>query len=371
MKDNKSKKYIEIAENIKKRIVTGEFIEGDRIPSIRKLAKDFNVNPQTVNKATSILASQGYLVSRQGAGSIVSLPKGVQPQLYPGRHTQSIVMLTDKARSRLIGDPLEHAEYHCKDIYLSFLSQMGDGNRSANFSVYEKSDTLISDSFKQLTEGNAGFIVQGDLPNCYFEYFSEHKIPFVLINRVPPSWFRGGYGSVMIPMDKLTDAMNYLISLGHRKILYLFSTDLELTKTRAMRLEILQKAAKEWDEEVVIKEFDFLPGGTDAHRTLSEYTSEGFTASIGFNDVSALGIYPIVKELGLSIPRDFSVIGFDDIFLSQVATPPLTTVRIDRNLLVQWALSILSKMIKGDAGQQIIETLPSELVFRRSAAIKK
>ncbi len=365
MNDSKARKYIEIASVIREKILKGEYPVGERIPSIRKLAESFNVNPQTVNKATSVLTSQGFLIPRRGAGSVVSIPEDKRKDT--GR--KNIVMLTDKARSRLITDPLEHAGYHCKDIYLSFLTQMGDNNKSASFMVYDRGVGEVSGEFKTNALQYAGFIVQGGLPDCYFRFFQEHEIPFVLINRIPPVWFKGLYGSVMISLKKLNDAVNYLISLGHKKILYLFSSELEINPTLKKRLEIIRTSAAEWGSGIIIEEFDFTPGSAEAEKVFGEYIAGGFTAAIGYNDVSALGIYSAAEKLGLAIPEKFSVIGFDDIFSSQIADPPLTTIRVDRNALVEKALSILFSFINGSAVEPVIDVVETEMVFRRSASV--
>ncbi len=366
MKNEVRKKYVEIAENIKEKIISGEYREGEKIPSIRKLAATLKVNPQTVNKATSYLSSQGYLVPRQGAGSVVSFPVGgVGVKIV--KH--NILMLIDKARSRLITDPMEHAGYHCKDIYLSFLSRMGEKNMSASFLVYEKSAEAVSSEFVRYTEEYAGFIVQGGLPDCYFKFFQDNKIPFVMINRTPPSWFKGIYGSVMISLEKLTDAINYLVSMGHRRILYLFSSELEVTKTLSKRLDIIRRAAETWNYGVEIAEFDFIPDSEESEKMFSEYVEKGYTAAIAYNDVSALSIYPTVNKLGLKIPSDFSIIGFDDIFSGQIVDPPLTTIRVDRDRLVERSLSILFDIIGGFVEKPVIETVKTDLKFRKSASI--
>ncbi len=358
-------KYVEIAEDIKKKILKGEYPEGERIPSIRKLAEQFDVNPQTVNKATSVLSSQGFLISRQGAGSVAAIPSDKPEPL----RNSGIVMLMDKARSNLVTDPLENAGYHCKDIYLSFLVQRGNDNKSANFMVYDRNKNTVPEEFIRTAGRSAGFIVQGGLPDCYFEYFQKHRTPFVLINRIPPPWFQGIYGSVMISLDKLKDLVNYLVSLGHNRILYLFSSELEINPTLERRLEILRAAAEEWESGVIIEEFDYNPNSDETVNLFNRYLSEGFTAGIGYNDVSALGFYRVPEKAGIKIPEDFSIVGFDDIFSSQIASPPLTTVRVDRNELVTRGLSILGQIIRGSVKESVIDVVETSLVFRRSSAV--
>ena len=55
------------------------------------------------------------------------------------------------------------------------------------------------------------------------------------------------------------------------------------------------------------------------------------TAIIAANDLTAIGALRVIHRAGLSVPGDFSVVGFDDIELSDVVYPPLTTLRLPRH----------------------------------------
>jgi len=95
--------------------------------------------------------------------------------------------------------------------------------------------------------------------------------------------------------------------------------------------------------------------------------SAGFTAAIGFNDVSAVGLYGLASRSSLSIPRDLSVTGFDDIVLAQLANPPLTTIRVDRQELVRRAFELLDTLALREQPCRIEEEIGTSLVIRQSA----
>lgn len=91
------------------------------------------------------------------------------------------------------------------------------------------------------------------------------------------------------------------------------------------------------------------------------------TAILAINDMYALGAYAATRDLGLTIPRDVSVVGIDDIAFAKIASPPLTTVRQPLNALLTAAIPRLIARIEGrDAGEPTHRTIPAELVVRES-----
>ncbi len=64
--------FEQIAFQVKSRVARGELAEGDRLPSVRELAKELAINPNTVARAYDALEHQGVIVRRQGAGCFVT-----------------------------------------------------------------------------------------------------------------------------------------------------------------------------------------------------------------------------------------------------------------------------------------------------------
>ena len=82
----------------------------------------------------------------------------------------------------------------------------------------------------------------------------------------------------------------------------------------------------------------------------------------------ALGAIRAVAERGLSVPRDVSIVGFDDIQLAGHVQPPLTTLRQDKARLGVEAGRALTRLIAADAAVPEAMTLPVELIVRASTA---
>jgi LacI family transcriptional regulator len=356
------KKYLQIAERIRQGIVSGEYEEGQMIPTIRELAKEYGVNPQTVNKATAHLVSLGYLRSRQGAGSQVVIPG--QTGLA------GVYMLIDEHRSRYLNDLDDPRNYHGKDIYLTYLMRMSNEGRRSRFIVYGTEDTEPRAEIREAIAEASGFLVQGTLPRTYADLLAQANTPAVLINRrIPGAIEQGRLASVLIGVDKLESLVNYLVTLGHRKLLFVRSTEFEHNSVYDERLSAVMKALGEWNHEmdVELSEFPFNANDPESSRLLREHIDQGFSAAVGYNDGSALQLYPIIQRMGLVVGSDFSVCGFDDISVARLATPPLTTVRVDRGRLVRDAFDLLDELSQSAGPARISHTLDTDLVIRRSA----
>ncbi len=362
LQNNGQKKYVQIAEHIRTNIETGVYAEGSRIPPIRELARELQVNPQTVNKATAYLTSLGYLKSRQGSGSEVTRP-GVPPR-------SGICMLVDESRSSYLENLDDPRNYHAKDIYLAYLLRMTRDGRQPRFLVYGNSDTELSEDIVAATRDTGGFIVQGTLPVVYAAFLAEKNVPTVFVNRrVPESISSGRMASVEIGLDRLSGMLDYFVTLGHRKILYLRSTEFERAGVFLERLHAVRQAAMRWrgKYEVTVEEFSFSPDDSESRTRFEKQIKLGYTAGIGYNDGSALAVYSLVEQLGLSVGSQFSVGGFDDIHASRLAIPPLTTVRVDRGRLVGEAFRLLQELSGLPGPGRLSYTLETELVIRRSA----
>jgi LacI family transcriptional regulator len=95
------------------------------------------------------------------------------------------------------------------------------------------------------------------------------------------------------------------------------------------------------------------------------------TAILCSNDMTAIGVMREAYEYGLVIPQDLSVVGFDDVRLSQFTTPPLTTVQMSQTLLAEYAFKALRSEVErqstSPAGHEY--ELVTSLILRGSTAL--
>ena len=120
-----------------------------------------------------------------------------------------------------------------------------------------------------------------------------------------------------------------------------------------------------FDRRLVLDAEPTLEGGAAAAVQLLERT--GLTGLFCFNDRMAVGAYRGLRQLGLAVPRDVSVVGFDDQeFVAAYAEPPLTTVALPHYAMGEWAALALIERINGEAGRSDTHLMPCELVRRAS-----
>ncbi len=102
-------------------------------------------------------------------------------------------------------------------------------------------------------------------------------------------------------------------------------------------------------------------------RTLQRFRrSRSLTALFCVNDEMAAGALRAAHQLHLEVPRDFSVVGFDDITMSNYTNPPLTTVGLIKEALGHRAMKRLLALVEGKNGRFIRETVAVDLVLRDS-----
>lgn len=360
--ENGQKKYLQIAEQIRKEIISGVYKEGQMIPTIRELAKLYGVNPQTVNKATAHLASLGYVRSRQGAGSEVVLP---EQQARGG-----VYMLIDEHRSRYLEDLDDPRNYHGKDIYLTYLMRMSKEGRRSKFLVYDREDTVPRPEVVDAIGEVAGLLVQGSLPPVYLELLGDKNVPVVLINRKTPAGLSNGrVASVIIGLDRLHSLVDYAVTLGHRSILFVRASEFEKNEAYEERLAVVRQAVAGWSHqfEISIEEFTVDANDPACVAEFKDKATSGYTCALGYNDGSALQTYALVQRAGFTVGSDISVCGFDDITAARLATPPLTTVRVDRSRLVREAFSLLDELSQSPGPLFLNRVLETELMIRKSA----
>src|SRR6266567_4558006 len=164
-------------------------------------------------------------------------------------------------------------------------------------------------------------------------------------------------------------ALQHLVGLGHQRIAFMkgqsFSSDSEV------RWQAIQEVARSFsipvrpELTVQLQDNTFSPvvGYPVTHQLLSR--TADFTALFAYNDLSAIGAIRAIRERGLRVPEDISVVGFDDIASAAFQNPSLTTVRQPLRTMGITAARILLERLKGgeDPGEVIVEP---ELVVRES-----
>jgi len=192
-----------------------------------------------------------------------------------------------------------------------------------------------------------------------------HLPPMVAVNEP--------VGNAAVPFAGVDDfegarmATDHLIAQGHRRIAFIGRSP---ARTVAARREAGYTAALKAAEIAFSPEL-VLDGEatTESGRAATERVFVRDTLPTAFvcvNDAAALGVLIALSARGYALPRDFSVIGFDDISFASFVTPPLTTMKQPRLRIGEQAMTLLLTMIEGKEPQQTEILLRPELVLRNS-----
>jgi LacI family transcriptional regulator len=166
-------------------------------------------------------------------------------------------------------------------------------------------------------------------------------------------------------------AVEHLVSLGHKRIAFI-GGEIELSTNASDRYEGYREALKSAglteDPKLVRHSLFWLEFGRESARYfLSLPPAQKPTAIFCSTDMMAFGALEAAKELGLSVPRDVSVVGFDDYEKASHSDPPLTTVRQDFYAIGKKAVETLEALIHHPTKPKQILVEP-ELMVRSSTA---
>jgi LacI family transcriptional regulator len=167
----------------------------------------------------------------------------------------------------------------------------------------------------------------------------------------------------------IEEAIRHLVALGHKRLAFIGGP--KHLRSASKRLEAFRDSvarALAGEDAPASYEGDFkLEGGQRAAREILS-AGELPTAVVAANDMMALGAMREFRAAGLNIPRDISVVGFDDIAFAALADPPLTTVCLPRMELGRRAVEALMTTIEHPERQGVEIRIPTYLIVRGSTA---
>jgi LacI family transcriptional regulator len=192
------------------------------------------------------------------------------------------------------------------------------------------------------------------------------SLPCVLLARRPPK-YRGAFvGTDNVMAAEL--AMRHLIGLGHRRIALV--TRFDVVTSAIDRQEGYRRALKaaglSHGQALVLQAAQTAEGGRDIVPRLLKMDPLP-TAVFAYSDMQAIGILLGLREAGLRVPDDISVVGFDDVEVARYVAPPLTTVAQDTDRIGCLGAELLIEILAG-RGHQRAHLLPGSLIVRGSTA---
>ncbi|MBA2681172.1 MAG: LacI family DNA-binding transcriptional regulator [Ktedonobacteraceae bacterium] len=167
-------------------------------------------------------------------------------------------------------------------------------------------------------------------------------------------------------VDGARQATTHLLQLGHRRIAFFPGDPVSITGVERLlgHQQTMAQAGLIIDTNLVRQSnWD----SKDAYQAAMVLLSErrDFTAIVAGSDMMAFGILRALRKHNLRVPEDISLIGFDNIDQSEDADPPLTTVQQNKQALSQGAVSLLTRLIKGEETPAPL-IIPTQLIVRAS-----
>jgi LacI family transcriptional regulator len=207
-----------------------------------------------------------------------------------------------------------------------------------------------------------GLILVGTFHENHIQCILDSHLKVVLID---PNVQRSEYSQVLIDNEHgAFEATKYLIDRGHKRIGFI-SGDLSRVSFQ-QRYDGYVKALK--SRNIEVDENLIRTGGLENGYEFVNYllNKNNLTAIFSANDINALLGYKAIHEMRLKIPDDISIIGFDDIDLSRLASPPLTTIRVHKEELGSVAVRTLLRVVRNNEEKPMTAVVPIQLMERES-----
>jgi LacI family transcriptional regulator len=211
-----------------------------------------------------------------------------------------------------------------------------------------------------------GVLLLGKIPKALLESLQETELPFVLLDHELPD------PSIdMVVTDNYSGAVaavRRLLEAGHRRIAMLAAEQDDpstLARLNGYRSTLLERDLL--DPDLVVRGPHSEDGGLAAAEALIR-AGKPFTAIFCVNDSMAIGAIKALRDAGRAVPRDVSIIGFDDLHVSRFFTPALTTVRVDQFVMGSMGADILLDKLADEGHAPCKRIVPAQLVERDSVA---
>jgi GntR family transcriptional regulator of arabinose operon len=334
-------KYQVIIEDIKSKILSGDYNAGEQIPTESALQSMYEVSRQTVRKAILELANEGFLRSEKGSGTYVS--NQYRSKTGGSSHKKTIGVITTYISDYIFPSIIRGIESRLNEDDYSLLLA------STNNDVAQEKKALEM----MLSYGVDGLIIEPTKSNlynpniAYYLSFKEQDIPIIMINAF--------YEEIELPYLCLDDvqssylATKELITKGHTQIGLIAKMD-DLQGKYRMKgyIKALEEAKLRFYPEQI---FSF---NTETKQTLStnlkdflNKNRDTLTAIVCYNDEVGLEVVHACRQLDITIPEELSIIGQDNSYIAKNANIKLTTLTHPQETMGRDAADWVIKKLQG------------------------
>ncbi len=311
------------------------------------------ISPETRQKVIQAANELGYVPDAMAQALVSRRTKAIGLVLTRTHHH----IATDAFLPKIISGLLTTAREHNIRILIDWVETQHQESAYFELARAKRIDGMIL-STPRLDDAAIKALESAEVPTVMMGSIAGSMLPFVDVDNVQAA----------------EKAAAYLVGLGHREIACISNAPPEYTaapeRVQGFR-NALTKAGIAVNERLVCYA-DFTPeSGYNCMKALLK-SGERFTAAFVASDNVAIGAKAALREAGLRIPDDVSLMGFDDIPWAMYSDPPLTTIRLPAEALAQQACNLLLGLIQGkehwENNHIILET---ELIVRKSCKARQ
>jgi LacI family transcriptional regulator/LacI family repressor for deo operon, udp, cdd, tsx, nupC, and nupG len=333
-----------------------------RAVSIQDIAESAGVSHSTVSRALhdSPLISPDMRRRIQSLAAEMGYMPNAVAQSLKSKRTDTIGLVISSIADPFVGRVVRGVEDVAQGANLSVFLSVSHDDPEREIKIFEtfrrrRVDGVIS--------------VTAQISGSYVQQLAQINMPTVMINQQADSEAAHFHSVDADDYGGARLAVEHLLALGHRAIGYIGVCDRVQSNRRRLagyRHALAAARIAVQDNWVCISRTrrslaDDAAGGQAA---LPELLAAGVTAIFCYNDAVAAGVLLRCRELGIAVPGQLSVVGYDDVDLARFVTPPLTTIHQPKLRLGEIAMQMLLDILDGRPVQD--QFLPVDLVVRES-----
>ncbi|MHC4871276.1 MAG: LacI family DNA-binding transcriptional regulator [Planctomycetota bacterium] len=334
---------------------SGEFVSGTYLAPEGRYAEEYGVSVGTMKNVMVRLKENGYVTRQRGHGTMVTYEPASRAT------SNMIVILLERV-----------SQSFYSEIYSGIQDELVSNNYSPILIETLGETEKLHQAIKRYDSEAAGFIFMPELSaaakKCYQDLAAQSK-PFIFLDR-----YITGVNAGAVVSDNISGgylATLHMIEQGHKKIALMGETDVSSIQDRIRGYQnALKEEGLDFDPGLVFSaEENTFESSFEMTDRMLEYDSS-ISAVVCMRDDIAWGCIQHLTELGIDVPGQISVTGYDDNedICSRIR-PALTTVRQPKEEMGRHAAARLIRLLEGDnSSKEIIEMLPVELIVRQSTS---
>ena len=353
----KTIKYIEIFEFYRDKILSGEMKYGEKLPTEQEIGELFSVSRHTVRQSILELEKEGYIYREKSKGAFVE-------KLEKDKKSKSkmIIVITTYISEYIFPFLIKGIEEVLSKNGYDILLLSTNNEKEKEKEQLKK--LLEYDVVGAIVEPTASAL--GNTNVEYYKEISRNNIPYLMINA---AYDKDKQSYVAIDDEKGGYTIcKYLIELGHKRIAGLFKEDdIQGIERKKGYINALEENNIEIDSTIIGKfktfEEDFYVSGFT--RSLLSRDDKP-TAIFCYNDKVAMNVVKIARDMGIRVPEDLSVVGYDnDETISSALDCGITTISHPKEELGRKAAEMLLSIIHGEENR-VSYVFEPEIIVKNS-----